>query len=441
MNRIKILWNDLCSNFWFIPLLVVTLYIVVGIVLIGIDTTFKLEWMGKWPRLFGAGAEGARGMLSTIAGSMMSVVGITFSITIVILSLAASQYSSRVLRNFMSNHTTQFILGSFTGIFTYCLIVLRTIRSTSGDEFVPNLSVFFGVMLVVVGVGILIFFIHHIAVSIQASSIISSIAEESKKTIDHLYPELFDKQKREREKPAASIDRNWFSVLSSKSGFIQDVDKDKLLSLAKDWKAVVKMEHGVGEFVVENAPLLSIAFEKKIDEEKIKSLLSAIIIGRYRTPEQDIAFGIRQLVDIALKALSPGINDTTTAVMCINYLTVILSSLIARNIPSIYCFDKKRLCLILKSYHFEDFISLAFDQIQSNATNNATVILTMLDAIETIASQTEDERRLQALFAQLQKIEQLPQKNLEIPYDRQSVDCKLREVKKSLESKLYHFKK
>ena len=166
MNKFKQLWSKLHSSLWFLPSLIVAGSVVLAVFLIEADSTGSDRWLAQWPRIFGAGAEGARGMLSTIAGSMMSVVGITFSMTLVTLALASSQYTSRILRNFMRSRVTQTVLGIFAGIFAYCLIVLRTIRGGNEVEFVPGLAVFFSVVLALGGVGVLMFFIHHIASSI-----------------------------------------------------------------------------------------------------------------------------------------------------------------------------------------------------------------------------------------------------------------------------------
>ena len=129
MNKFGQLWSNLRSSFWFMPSLIVVFSIALAVALIDADSAGSDRWLAQWPRLFGAGAEGARGMMSTIAGSMMSVVGVTFSMILVVLALASSQYTSRILRNFMRSRITQIVLGIFAGIFTYCLIVLRTIRS------------------------------------------------------------------------------------------------------------------------------------------------------------------------------------------------------------------------------------------------------------------------------------------------------------------------
>jgi len=160
MNKFKQLWSNLRSSFWFMPSLIVMGSIGFAVVLIGADSIVSDRWLAQWPRLFGAGAQGARDMMSTIAGSMMTVVGVTFSMILVVLALASSQYTSRILRNFMRSRITQVVLGIFAGIFTYCLIVLRTIRD-GVDAFVPNLAVFFGFVMALGGVGALMFFIHH----------------------------------------------------------------------------------------------------------------------------------------------------------------------------------------------------------------------------------------------------------------------------------------
>jgi uncharacterized membrane protein len=187
MLKLRRLWGNLRSSFWFVPSLFVLVSIFLAIVLIEADSYGSDRWLAQWPRLFGAGAEGSRKMLVTLTGSMMTVLGVTFSMTLVALTLASSQYTSRILRNFMRSRVTQATLGTFAGIFTYCLIVLRTIRSSSAMAFVPGLAVFFAFVLALASVGVLIYFIHHIASSIQASSIIASVARETLAVIDRLF--------------------------------------------------------------------------------------------------------------------------------------------------------------------------------------------------------------------------------------------------------------
>ena len=336
MHKLKQLWINLRSSFWFLPSLMVTGSIAIAGIFIEADSAGSDRWLSQWPRLFGVGAEGARQMLSTLAGSMMTIIGITFSMTLLALVLASGQYTSRVLRNFMRSRVTQATLGVFAGIFAYCLIVLRTIRGSGGaDEFVPGLAVFFGFVMSLGGLGVLIYFIHHIALSIQASSIIASVAQETDASIDRLLPNKLDQGPNEDESRIQVLDsqdeRTWYPVAAALSGYIQSVNNDALLRLARHSRTIVRMEHGIGAFVVQNTALVSLALTYPPGQKTIDALNSAYSIGLYRTVDQDPAFGIRQIVDMALKAISPGVNDTSTAVMCVDYLTSILARLAVDN--------------------------------------------------------------------------------------------------------------
>ena len=189
MNRIEQHWADLRSSFWFFPSLIVVAGAGLAVALTEADAAGAAHWLGRWPRLFGVGAEGARQIMSTISGSIMTVLGVTFSMILMVLALASSEYTPRILRNFMRNRPTQAVLGIFAGVFTYCLIVLRTIRRADEVAFVPHLSVTLGVLLAVLSVGVLIYFIHHVSVSIQANEIVARVGTELIEGIARLFPE------------------------------------------------------------------------------------------------------------------------------------------------------------------------------------------------------------------------------------------------------------
>jgi uncharacterized membrane protein len=437
MNKLKQLWSNLRSSFWFMPSLIVAFSIALAVGLIETDSTEADRWLGRWPRLFGAGAEGARGILSTIAGSMMTVVGVTFSMTLVTLALASSQYTSRILRNFMRDRVTQVVLGIFAGIFTYCLIVLRTIHSGDESAFVPGLAVSFSVVLAIGSIGILIFFIHHIAASIQASNIIASVANETMVAIDRLFPENLGQGPFDEDRDQAALplpERNWQAVPARRNGYIQSVDNETLLRLAREHKTIVRMERGIGQFVVQNTPLASLALDAPPDQETIDALQAAYSINRYRTLHQDSAFGIRQIVDVALKALSPGINDTTTAVMCVDYLTAILARLASREIPSSHRYVEGELRVIAIGPTFAGLVAQSFDQIRSNAMGNVAVMIRMLGAFQTVGSLTASPSRRRALREQAHWIAELAQRTIESPHDRALFESRLARVREALEA-------
>lgn len=438
MNRLKQLWSNLRASFWFLPALIVAFSTVLAVGLIELDSSGSRDWMAAWPRLFGTGAAGARGMLATIAGSMTTVVGVTFSMTLVALTLASSQYTSRVLRNFMRDRVTQVVLGIFAGIFTYCLIVLRTIRGGDESEFVPSLSVVFSVVLAIGGIGTLTLFIHHIASSIQASSIIASVAKETLEAVDRLFPQQLGAEPTDDEADPSLLPlpaRNWQAVMARRNGYLQSVDNAALLRLAREQKTIVRMDRGIGDFVVQNTPLASLALENPPEQEIIAALQAAYDIDRYRTVHQDCSFGIRQLVDVALRALSPGINDTTTAVMCVDYLTAILSRLACREIPSSRRYEDGELRVISIGQTFASLVAESFDQIRGSAGGNVAIMLRMSGALQTIASLTHSPSRRRVLREQAECIAELAGRTIDSPHDRARFERRLARVREALETK------
>ena len=437
MNKLKQFGSNLRGSFWFLPTLIVAFSIVLAVGLIEADSSGSRDWMADWPRLFGAGAAGARGMLATIAGSMMTVVGVTFSMTLMTLALASSQYTSRILRNFMSDRVTQVVLGIFAGIFTYCLIVLRTIRGGDEGGFVPSLSVAFSVVLAIGGIGTLIFFIHHIASSIQASSIIASVAQETMVAMDRLFPEkLGQAPMDDLSNPSLlpSPKRNWQAVLAGRNGYLQSVDNAALLRLARDHQTIVRMECGIGDFVVQGTALASLALQDSPTKEIIAAVQSAYSINRHRTLEQDSAFGIRQIVDMALHALSPSTNDTTTAVMCVDYLTAILARLASQGIPSSHRYEDGELRVISIGQTFASLVAESFDQIRGSAEGNFAIMFRMLGALQTIASLTASPSRRQALREQVQCTAELAERTIKSPHDRARFEGRLTRVREALET-------
>ncbi|MBE2287507.1 MAG: DUF2254 domain-containing protein [Prosthecobacter sp.] len=421
MNRLKRLWNSLRDSFWFFPSLIVALSMVFAVSLIEVDATPGIEgWLALWPRVFGASAEGARGMLSTIAGSMMTVVGVTFSMILVTLTLASTQYTSRILRNFVRDRVTQVVLGLFASVFTFCLIVLRTIRGGDESGFVPSIAVTVAVFLAIGGIGVLIFFIHHIAIAIQASSIMAAVAGETIAAVDRLFPDRLGDGMADQAAGGASRTvpaGPWQCVSASRSGYIQSLETATLLRVAKERKTVIRMERGIGEFVVQDTPLVSLIGAEPPDEDVCEELRDAYGIDRHRTVEQDAGFGIRQLVDMALRALSPGVNDTTTAVMCVDYLTAILARLATRDIPSSHRHEDGELRVIAIGPTFASLVDESFDQIRESSDGNLAMMLQLLGGLHTIGSLTGSKTRRQMLLDHAQGIAEQAERSLKSARD------------------------
>jgi uncharacterized membrane protein len=268
---------------------------------------------------------------------------------------------------------------------------------------VPSLAVFFGVVLAVSGIAILIFFIHHIATAIQASSIIESVSKETLISIDRQYSrqgagqESQDRKATGRLAPATQDGGR--RVVSTRIGYIQSIDVAALVRIAHKNGAVVHIGRGVGDFVVRGAALASIYSPGALPEECVGDIEAAFNIYRFRTIEQDVGFGIRQIVDIALRALSPSVNDTTTGVMCVDYLSAILAHLAGCAFPARERCCEGELRVVTTGQTFESLLSDAFDQIRSSARGNFAVLVRLLEAIRAVSDVTTDEARRRVLLA------------------------------------------
>jgi uncharacterized membrane protein len=362
-------------------------------------------------------------MLSAIASSIITVTGVAFSITIVTFALASSQYTSRVLRNFMGDRGNQSVLGVLLGVFAYCLVVLRTIRGGDEGVFVPSLAVLAAVLLALVAIGFLVFFIHHVADSIQASSIIQSVAEETNRTIDRLYPRASEEPGLDTQARLTGAQvTEWVDIPARKTGYLQALDRESLLRQAQAHQTVIRMAKMVGDFVVEGTALASRA-GGQVEPELIRRVNAACTIGRRRTIHQDAGYGVRQMVDIALKALSPGINDTTTAIICIEYLGSVLVRLAGRQLSPQSAEGDGQGQVLICERDYPGFVEEAFDQIREHGAGNAIVLRRLLEILAVVASRPQPKGRLAVLREQIRAIVEVAERTLESPLERERVQA------------------
>lgn len=332
-------WDRLWKPFWALPAACVLVALVVG----GGLPMLEASWGSTEVRyVFQGGPDGARGMLGTIASAMISVTGLIFSITMVVLQLASSQFTPRLLAGFLQNRVVQLTLGVFVSTFVYALTVTRSVRGDNETEqFVPQFSVTLAFVMVLACVGLFLAFIHHITTSIQVSNVISHIGDDTVKLADKMFPEPAS--------DAPTFGPSWSpqpgtrhcSLEAPRHGTITHVDYAVILRWAKEHDVVVTLDRPVGQFLTEGQHMLRVwgEFDESDDPEQTRKVYGAIGLGPQREMRQDVAFGLRQLVDIAERALSPGINDPTTAVQCIDEIHRILRLLVQRASPSPYIAD------------------------------------------------------------------------------------------------------
>jgi len=331
-------------------------------------------------------------ILSAIATSIMTVVSIVFAILLMTLTLASTQFSPRILVSFVRDRGTQWTLGVFLGTFSYCMAALPAARSLP-VAFVPVLTVTGAMVLALVAVGWLIFFIHHISQAISVNHIVDRIARETELVIDELMPR--PRTRFERSSQAFPDDASDTPILNQHSGYVRFVDVGQLLYLAKSWRIRIRVERGVGQFIPAGVPLLYVSREDRINPVRLAELMGAFDIGPTRTLQQDVEFGVIQIVDIALRAISPAVNDPSTAISCIDQLSRILIRWLGRIPPAPVMFDPPHVPRVYVPWISVDgMLDTAFEQVRHYAANDAAVSLRLLRAIGDIggALQQDDTR-------------------------------------------------
>jgi uncharacterized membrane protein len=426
-------WERLNSSFWFVPALMSAAAVGLAFATVALDERVPDEMVEGWGWVFGGGAEGAGAVLRTIAGSMIALAGVVFSMTLVVLSLASSQLGPRVLRNFMRDTPTQVVLGTFVATFLYCLLVLRTVRRAEDLAFVPNISVTAGVLLAVLSVGVLVFFVHHVSVSIQANEIAARIGKESIAGLDRIFPEHIGHEPSSAEPPATSwldtIAREASPVAATDDGYLQFIDGDSLLELATKHDAVLRLQRKPGEYVVAGSALVGVWPPSRLDEELSSKICSTFAVGNQRTPGQDFAFANEQLVEIAVRALSSGMNDPFTATVSIDRLGSVLSRLAQRKLPSPYRYDAQdQLRIIAPHVTFAELTDAAFDQIRQYGSDSTAVLTTLLDTIVVIAGFTQAPADRAALWRHATLVLRAARRNLPAD-DRRAVEQRFLEAR------------
>jgi uncharacterized membrane protein len=398
-------WDRVRSSFWFLLAVMAGGAMVLAFATVALDAPVA-EWLTlNWGWTFTGGAEGASSLLGVIAGSMITIAGVVFSMTLVTLSLASSQLGPRLLRNFMRDTTTQTVLGTFVATFLYCLIVLRTIRRADEVAFVPHLSVSLGVLLAVVSVGVLIYFIHHVSVSIQANEIVARVGTELIEGIERLFPENIGRgaQRIPTEPPDAdfldTFDREARPIGSAGDGYLQFVDGDYLMALAMQEDVVIRLTRRPGHYVVTTHPLALVWPGNRVTDQLVDSVNSAFAMGYQRTSGQDIEFAVNQLVEIAVRALSPGVNDPFTAMTCVDHLGSALCHLAQRDMPSPYRHDSQnQLRVITPVFTFPDVTDTAFNQIRQYGRSSTAVTIRLLETIAVVAGSVQRSENRAALL-------------------------------------------
>ena len=331
----------------------------------------------------------AQVILAGIAASTMTVVSIVFAILLMTLTLASMQFSPRIIVSFSRDRVTQWTLGIFLGTFSYCIAALPAARSLP-HPFAPVATVLGAMVLTLACVGVLLFFIHHISQAISVNHIVDRIAAETEAMIDEIMPrphrlDHLDDAEPLRPNPSE------VAVSNDRSGYIRYVDTRRLVALAKYYHVSIRVLRRVGHFVPAGIPLMMVSKGKRLSPEGTAELLAAFDFGPSRTLQQDVEFGVLQIVDVALKAISPAVNDPTTAINCVDQLSRILIRFASREPPEDLLYDPPGIVRASLGWiHFERLLEAAFEQIRMYSKKDVAVSLRLLRALGDIAASTPD---------------------------------------------------
>jgi uncharacterized membrane protein len=428
MARVLYVWDRLRGSFWFVPSLFAA--VALGLAFAMLATDRALE--GSLPQallLYTGGAEGARSLLSAVAGSIITVVGLAFSITVVALQLAAAQLGPRLLRNFVRDPGNQIVLGTLVGTFVYCLIVLRAVRGGNGlsdDAFVPHLSVTVGVVLAMLSIGVLIYFIHHAARSMQADNVIATVMKDLDGAIDVVFPDRLPSTvvgPDPVESPTPPPEHETARVESAGSGYVQSIDAERLTRLARAQDLVLWVTCRPGDFVSAGDVIGRAWPRARADETVQRTVPRAVVLGIERTMLQDVLFGFEQLAEIAAHALSSSLRDPITATRCIDRLGEAIDRLAARRPPRPVRRDAEGcLRLVVRTVTLEEAVGAAFDMIRAHARGSRLVGVHLLETFARLLAKHRRHDLRAGLLAQAFAVRRAADA-LADPLDQEAIRC------------------
>lgn len=445
--RLIKVWQDLQSSYYFIPGLMALSAIILAFITIHIDRNYDYTFLRKLGWFYSNKADSARSVLSTIAGSMITVAGVTFSMTMVAVSSAASQYGPRLIGNFMRDKANQVTLGTFIATFVYSLMILRIARTGDGGdaedrivELVPNFSLLVAMGMALASVAVLIFFIHHIPETLNVGNITSKVGRELRTEIEDMFPENIGEPE-----PQSVVNEKDYDIRKSQKvgaraeGYLQAVDNDALLKIAIENNLVIRLQYRPGDFVVKDNVLANIWGQSEPADDVRDAIRGCFAMGRERTVFQNVLFLADELVEILARALSPGINDPFTAINCMNWYHSAVRAMCAGRPPSPYRYDEnENLRIIAYPVSFERFITVLFGQSRPYVAADRNASLRLMTIITECAVDAKTPHQKDVLVKQLDLLKEAATDMLASKTDRNDIEVRFKEAKKMLSDKNYY---
>ena len=381
---------DLSETFWLLPALIVVAGILLATGLVALDRSEVVpRWLIDSPWLYNGGGTGARTLLGAVAASTIGVAGTVFSITIAALSIASVQMGPRLLRNFTHDRGNQVTLGTFLGTFSYALMVLRSVRTQSEGAFVPHLSLSVGILLAFICVGMLVFFVGHMADRINVYTVIDLVGSEVRQTIARLTTDTPG-----AEQPPPDTWRDAVAVTDFRRGYLQQIDPEGLAEWAEAHGTAIRLLVRPGHYIFPGAPIAVVRPHVDGTEAAIRD---STALGPTRVSSADLEFAVSQLVEVAVRALSPGINDPHTAIGVLDRLGAALCDLVPRYLPTGAVLRQGRVVLAVPNVDYGGLVDVMFHMIRQNAAGSVGVRIRLIEVLTAVASVERSATRLEAL--------------------------------------------
>jgi uncharacterized membrane protein len=414
--------DQLRTSLWFVPAIEVVVAMGLFAVTYALD---RAAYRGSFTLpswVISGSSDAARQILTAIAAALITVVGVVFSVVIVALTLASTQFGPRMLRTFISDRGTQFTLGTFVATFVYAVLALVSIGVGSHGPFVPHISITVTIALLVADLAVLIYFIHHIATQIQLPHVIAGISADLSREIES---RVGSGAADPRDPPAdallAAMPGPGSVVTAADSGYLQYIHWRTMLGIATDAGAVIHVRYRPGHFLVQGSPLATV-WPASAAADVARELTHAHVTGPYRTLTQDVSFGIDQLVEIAIRALSSAVNDTFTALTCIDWLSDSLCKVAGRWQPARVHRDRAGVVRVITTEPtYERLVQRAFEKIRQSARGLPAVLIRQLDALARIMERTTAEDQRRVLLEQAAMVAQASAESVPDELDRADV--------------------
>jgi len=426
-NWLLTVWDNVRTSLWLVPSILIVVGIGLAVLMLQVDAGYGSEDQVRAWWINSGDGEDARNLLSTLLSSIITMASLAFSVTVVALTLAVNSYGSRLIRIFRADLRTQAVLGTFAMTIVYCLIVLRSIHGKAPMADVPHASVTVGTVLALVCVLALLAFIQGVARSIVADEVVRRVRRELDQSIEEFDPLGGTAPEHAPADLPADFDRKAERIALPYEGYVQAVDYDEILAWAERHDAVLRLDFRAGDFIV-NGDLRVLVYPPTGEPLRVREEIGRLILsGDERTPTQDVEFAIRHLVEIALRALSPGLNDPFTATVVIDRLRGSLSRGMGRRLPAETLRDRSgRVRVYRQVTTYEGLIDAAFHQIRQAASSHPAVLIHLLEAITRIAEHTRLDEQRRALARHANLIRAAAERDVAEPADRQDVELSYR---------------